>query len=71
MTSQQVACSFFAYAYRVGVARLPDGQSAKGYTRAQLDRLGLGAELTEIPWGTKRVRLPASRLGEEPPGNGA
>ncbi len=63
--SQQVACSFFAYAYRVGVANLPEGQSAKGYTRAQLDRLGLGAELTEIPWGTKRVKLPPSHVSKD------
>jgi hypothetical protein len=58
----QVACSFFSLAYKVGVARLPDGHSAKSFTRAQLDRLGLGAELDVIPWGTKRVKLPRSRL---------
>ena len=59
----QVACSFFSLAYKVGVARLPDGHSAKSFTRAQLDRLGLGAGLDVIPWGTKRVKLPRSRLG--------
>lgn len=58
----QVACSFFALAYQVGVARLPDGHSAKTFTRAQLDRLGLGADLDVIPWGTKQVKLPRSRL---------
>jgi transposase len=58
----QVACSFFALAYDVGVARLADGHSAKSFTRAQLDRLGLGAELEIIPWGTKQVKLPRSRL---------
>lgn len=57
---QKVACSLFAMAYRVGVASLPAGQSPLAFTRAQLDRLGLGAEVTHIPWGSKRFRLPAS-----------
>lgn len=56
----QVACSLFAHAYRVGVGNLPDGLSAKAFVRQQLDRLGIGQELTEIPWGTKRVKLPPS-----------
>ncbi|MBI2955206.1 MAG: IS110 family transposase [Chloroflexi bacterium] len=60
---QKVACSLFALAYKVGVRNLPDGQSAAGFTRQQLDRLGIGQELTDIPWGTKRPKLPASRLG--------
>lgn len=58
----QVACAFFAYAYKVGVKNLPDKQSALEFTRAQLDRLGIGAELNEIPWGSKRFKLPPSRL---------
>jgi hypothetical protein len=32
------------------------------FSRAQLDRLGIGAELSEIPWGSKRFKLPPSRL---------
>lgn len=60
----QVACAFFAYAYKVGVKNLPDGQSALEFTRAQLDRLGIGAELTEISWGSKRFKLPAPRQGD-------
>lgn len=60
--SQQVACSMFALAYKVGVRNLPGGQSATGLTRQQLDRLEIGQELTDIPWGTKRPKLPASRL---------
>jgi hypothetical protein len=60
--ARQVACAFFAYAYKVGVKNLPDKQSALEYTRAQLDRLGIGAELSEIPWGSKRFKLPPSRL---------
>jgi hypothetical protein len=31
-------------------------------SRGQLDRLGLGAEVTQIPWGSKRFRLPRSSL---------
>jgi transposase len=59
---RQVACSFFALAYKLGVKNLPEGQSALQFTRSQLDRLGLGRELTHIPWGSKRFRLPPSRL---------
>lgn len=55
---QLVANSFFAHAYRLGIDNLPAGQSALQYTRRQLDRLGLGRELTEIPWGSKRFKLP-------------
>lgn len=60
----QVACSFFAYAYKVGVKNLPDGQSALQFTRAQLDRLGIGQDLTEIPWGSKTFKLPPSQLSD-------
>ena len=58
----QVACAFFAYADKVGVKNLPDGQSTLQFTRAQLDRLSIGAELTDIPWGSKRFKLPPSGL---------
>ena len=58
---QQVACSFFTLAYKVGVRNLPGGQTAKQFTRQQLDRLGLGRDLTEIPWGSKTFKLPPSQ----------
>jgi hypothetical protein len=45
----------------VGVRNLPDGLSAKAFVRQQLDRLGIGQELTEFQWGGKTVRLPASK----------
>ena len=61
-TDTQIACAFFAHAYRVGVRNLPDGLSATAYTRAQLDRLGIGRELDRIPWGSKRPKLPPSSL---------
>jgi len=60
--AQQVACAFFAHAYKIGVRNLPDGLSALAYTRQELDRLGLGAHLTSIPWGSKRFKLPPSSL---------
>ena len=60
--AQQVACAFFAHAYRLGVRNLPGGLSALAYTRQQLDRLGLGAELTSLPWGSKHYKLPPSSL---------
>jgi hypothetical protein len=46
---QQVACAFFAHAYKVGVKNLPDGLSALEFTRNQLDRLGISAESKTIP----------------------
>ncbi|NLG52243.1 MAG: IS110 family transposase, partial [Chloroflexi bacterium] len=58
----QVACALFAHAYRLGIPNLPEGQSALEYTRANLDRLKLGRELTHIPWGSKQFKLPPSSL---------
>ena len=62
----QVACSLFAFAHRVRVKRLPDGMSAMQFTRTQMDRLGLGQDVLVIPWGSKRYKLPPSRLTEQP-----
>jgi len=33
---------------------LPDNLSAGEFPRSQLDRLGIGAKLQSIPWGSKR-----------------
>ena len=57
-----VACSFFALAYKVRVKNLPDGLSALAFTRQQLDRLKIGADLQRIPWGSKTFKLPPSQL---------
>jgi transposase len=62
---EKVAYSMFQFAYRVGVDKLPDAISATQYTRDQLDRLGIGQELTEINNGTKRPKLPKSRLAQD------
>jgi len=59
---RDVASSFLRYAYKVGVRNLPDGQPALAFTRDQLDRLGVGKDLKEIPWGSKRFKLPPSKL---------
>lgn len=61
-TEQQVACSFFALAYKLKVKNLPDGMSALQFTRHHLDRLGIGQELTHIPWGSKKFKLPPSQF---------
>lgn len=57
-----VACSFYRFAYKVGVKNLPNDQSALTFTREQLDRLGIGKDLREIPWGSMRHKLPPSKL---------
>jgi transposase len=61
-----VARSLFAHAYRVGVRNLPEQQSAVQFTRAQLDRLGIGREVERVPWGTKSPKLPPSALPPPP-----
>jgi transposase len=53
-----VARKMMQYAYLLGKANRPAGQSTGQFVRRQLDALGLGAELTEIPWGTKKPPLP-------------
>jgi len=58
----KVACSLFKHAYRVGVRNLPDDMSALAFTRYHLDRLGLGRDLTHLPWGSRNFRLPPSEL---------
>jgi len=59
---QQVANSFFALAYKMGVQQLPDGMKPHEFTRQQLDRLAIGQDVTHIPWGKKRKLLPPSTL---------
>ncbi len=61
----QVARTIFRHAYRVGVANLPEGMSALMYTRYHLDRLGLGKDLTHLPWSGKTYRLPPSSIPDD------
>ena len=59
---RDVASSFLRYVYRVGVRNLPKEQPALAFTRDQLDRLGVGKDLKEISWGSKRFKLPPSKI---------
>jgi transposase len=59
---RDVARSFLAHAYKVGIRNLPDGQSALAFTRSQLDRLSIGKDLQEISWGSSRRKLPPSKM---------
>jgi hypothetical protein len=47
------------------VRNLPNEQPALAFTRDQLDRLGVGKDLKEIPWGSKRFKLPPSKILHE------
>jgi transposase len=58
----RVAQTFLSIAYRVGGQRLPDGLRPLAFTRQQLDRLQLGADLKTVPWGRRQYHLPPSRL---------
>ncbi len=43
----------------------PGKLTALQFTRDQLDRLGLGQELTSIPWNKKHYHLPPSKLKQK------
>ena len=56
----QVARFLLQYAYLLGQDHRPQGQRPAVYVRAQLDRLGLGAELTCTYHGKRPIPLPPS-----------
>ncbi len=58
-----VARKLMNYAYLLGKANRPKGQKTAEFVRQQLDELGLGQDVTEIPWGVTRppLRLPPSK----------
>jgi transposase len=58
---RSVAASFINLAYKIGIKNLPNGISAKTFARQQMDRLEIGAGMTAVPWGSKRIVLPPSR----------
>jgi hypothetical protein len=64
---EKVAFSLFRFAYRVGVSNLPGDVSALQYTRNQLDRLEIGADLMQFSDGTRQPKLPRSRRAQGSP----
>ena len=58
---EAIAQKFLKFAYQLGKANRPAGQSAAQFVRQHLDALHLGSELTSIPWGAKKpIPLPPS-----------
>ena len=58
-----VAKKMLRFAYQVGKENRPKGQTAAQFARIRMDALGLGEELTSIPWGLKKpIPLPPSFL---------
>ena len=56
-----VARKMVQFAYRLGKANRPKDQSVGARVREQLDQLGIGSQVSEVPWGQKRpIRLPPS-----------
>ena len=63
---QALAQKMLRFAYTVGKANRPKGQTAAQFARVRMDALGLGSELTRIPWGSKKpIPLPPSALKTE------
>jgi len=60
----QVARSLFGHAYDIKQHLSPD-QSKLAYVRFHLNRLGIGEELTHLPWGSKRYKLPPTALPDQ------
>ncbi|MCJ7433845.1 MAG: IS110 family transposase [Anaerolineales bacterium] len=59
---EAVAQKMLKFAYEVGKANRA-GQTAAQFARIRMDALGLGSELTSIPWGSKKpIPLPPSKL---------
>lgn len=62
-----VARKLMQFTYQIGKNNRSADQSAAQFVRYHLDRLQLGANLHEIPWGTKKkpVPLPPSTLPQK------
>jgi transposase len=63
-----VARKLLQHTYRLGKANRPAGQTPGQYVRQQLDRLGLGQQLSHIPWGTAHPPVPLPPSGLPRPG---
>ena len=58
---EAVARALMVYGYRLGRAHRRNGQSVPAFVRAQLDRLGIGGELTTVAKGPSTIlQLPPS-----------
>jgi len=53
-----VARKLMQFTYQIGKHNRPSGKSTAQFVRDQLDSLSLGAQLKEIPWGTKKKPIP-------------
>ena len=63
---EKVSEKMLRFAYEVGKENRPGRQTAAQFARERLDVLGMGQELTSIPWGSKKpIPLPPSSLKEE------
>ncbi len=62
---EKIAQKYLKFAYQLGKARRPDGQSAAQFVRQHLDALHLGTDLASIAWGSKKpIPVPPSALQE-------
>lgn len=62
---EAIAQKMLRFAYEVGKSNRA-GQTAAQFARIRMDALGLGSELTSIPWGSKKpIPLPPSSLNKE------
>lgn len=62
---EKVSKKMLHFAYEVGKENRA-GKTAAQFTRERMDILGLGSELTSIPWGAKKpIPLPPSKLKKE------
>ena len=62
---EKVSKKMLHFAYEVGKANRA-GKSAAQFTRERMDTLGMGQDLTSIPWGSKKpIPLPPSKLKKE------
>jgi len=64
--AEKVSKKMLRFAYEVGKENRPGRQTAAQFARERLDVLGIGQELSNIPWGSKKpIPLPPSTLLEK------
>ena len=61
--TEKVSEKMLRFAYEVRKENRPGRQTAAQFARERLDALGMGQELTSIPWGSKKpIPMPPSKL---------